>query len=273
MEESRAEKVPMNELWDVTTDVMPLLFVGHGSPMNALEDNEFTRAWSATAGAIPLPKAILSVSAHWETRGTLVTAMEEPETIHDFYGFPQALSDVRYPAPGAPALATLLQGMVRTTTVQRNTDWGLDHGTWSVLSRMFPGADIPVLQLSLDRTQKPASHYALGRELAPLRRRGVLILGSGNMVHNLALIRWQDTAYEWASEFDDTLARLILAKDHQAIVNYEELGENARLSVPTREHFLPLLYILALQEEDEHPSFFATGVTLGSISMRSVLIK
>lgn len=251
---------------------MPALFVGHGSPTNAIEDSEFSRAWSDMGRAIPTPTAILCISAHWEATGTFVTATESPETIHDFYGFPRALHEMRYPAPGSPGLAQRVRASVRMAEVQLDHDWGLDHGAWSVLCRMFPAATIPVVQLSLDRTKAAAFHYALGRELRTLRSEGVLILGSGNIVHNLGRIRWQDTAYDWALEFDERIKGLILSRDHDAVVGYDLLGRIAQLCVPTNEHFLPLLYILALQEDDDTVGFFAEKVTLGSISMRSLRI-
>jgi len=251
---------------------MPDLFVGHGSPTNAIENNEFSRAWADAARSVPRPRAILCISAHWETAGTRVTAMKAPKTIHDFYGFPQSLYDMRYPAPGSPDLAQLIRESIHTTDVRLDQDWGLDHGTWSVLCRMFPAADIPVVQLSLDRTREPAFHYELGRELQGLCSQGILILGSGNIVHNLGRIVWQDQAYDWALEFDEAIRRLILAGDHEAIVHYDRLGQAARLSVPTNEHFLPLLYILALQGQEDAIGFFTEKVTLGSISMRSLRI-
>jgi 4,5-DOPA dioxygenase extradiol len=251
---------------------MPALFVGHGSPMNAIEENGFSRAWAEVAGSLPRPDAILCISAHWESAGTRVTAMERPRTIHDFYGFPRPLFEVRYPAPGSPDLARLVRETVRATPIREDAEWGLDHGAWSVLCRMFPAAGIPVVQLSLDRTKDPAFHYALGRELAPLREKGVLIVGSGNIVHNLGLMEWRDTGYDWAVQFDARMKELILSGDHVGIVGYPELGKAARLSVPTNEHFLPLLHTLALQEKGEEIRFFTEQVTLGSISMRSLRI-
>jgi 4,5-DOPA dioxygenase extradiol len=251
---------------------MPALFVGHGSPMNAIEENVFSRAWAEAAGTVPRPDAILCVSAHWETAGTRVTAIERPRTIHDFHGFPQSLFEVEYPAPGSPGLARLVRETVRATPVREDSDRGLDHGAWSVLRRMFPAADVPVVQLSLDRTKGPSFHYALGRELRLLREKGVLIVGSGNIVHNLGRMVWEDTRYGWAVEFDETIKELILSGDHDLIIGYPELGEAARLSVPTNEHFLPLLYVLALLDKGEEIRFFAEWVTLGSISMRSLRI-
>lgn len=250
-----------------TEDRMPVLFVGHGSPANAIEDNEFSRAWLETARSLPKPKAILCVSAHWETVGINVTAMQHPRTIHDFRGFPQKLFQLEYPAPGCPILAQLVQQTVSGAEIKLDFDWGLDHGTWSVLHRMFPQADVPVIQLSLDLTKGPEFHYRLGRELRVLRNKGILILGSGNLVHNLERMVWQDSAYDWAIEFDQLIKQLILSQDHNAIINYP-MG----LSVPTNEHFLPLLYVLAMQDKDDDIMFFAEKVTLGSMSMRSVLI-
>ena len=251
---------------------MPALFIGHGSPMNAIEDNEFSRAWAEVARSLPKPRAVLCVSAHWETRGTRVTAMERPRTIYDFYGFPRPLFEKRYPAPGSPDVAQMAQGLVRGTTVELDLDWGLDHGAWAVLCRMFPEADVPVVQLSLDNRKEPAFHYELGKELSALRKKGVLIIGSGNIVHNLREIEWQDTAYDWALEFDARLKALILSGDHKAIIDYSKLGRAAQLAVPTAEHYLPLLYVLGAQEESDGVAFFADKVTLGSMSMRSVRI-
>jgi 4,5-DOPA dioxygenase extradiol len=251
---------------------MPALFVGHGSPMNAIEDNEFSRAWTEVGKTLPRPDAILCISAHWETGGTFVTEMEQPKTIHDFGGFPSALYAMRYPAPGSPELARLTQAIVHKTKVRLDQTWGLDHGTWSVLCRMFPDADVPVIQLSLDQTQAPEFHYALGKELRVLRNRGVLIVGSGNIVHNLRVAVFQDKAYDWAVEFDEIARKLIVSGDHDPLVAYQNLGQAARLSIPTNEHYLPLLYILALQDKPEPIRFFAERVTLGSISMRSLLI-
>jgi 4,5-DOPA dioxygenase extradiol len=251
---------------------MPALFVGHGSPTNAMEDNEFTRAWFEAGRSLPTPRAILCISAHWETVGTHVTAMDRPKTIHDFSGFPQPLYELQYPAPGSPDLARLTQETVRKTQVALDNDWGLDHGTWAVLCRMFPQADFPVVQLSLDRTKPPAFHFELGQELKALRNKRVLIMGSGNIVHNLGVMKWTDTTYDWAVEFDEKMKQLILSGQHDSIIHYEKLGRAAHLSVPTNEHFLPLLYILALRDSTEEIRFFLEKVTLGSISMRSLRI-
>ncbi len=253
-----------------TGTTMPVLFIGHGSPMNAIEDSEFSRAWAAVAQSLPMPKAILCVSAHWETSGTRVTAMEQPKTIHDFYGFPPALFEKRYPAPGSPELARITVETLKQSHVQPDSEWGLDHGAWSVLCQMYPKADVPVVQLSLDQRQAPAAHYELGRELRALRKKGVLIIGSGNIVHNLREIVWEDTAFDWALEFDAKMRDLILSGDHKAIVDYSKLGRSARLAVPTAEHYLPMLYVLGAQDANDGVTFFADKVTLGSMSMRSL---
>jgi 4,5-DOPA dioxygenase extradiol len=243
--------------------------------MNAIEETVYSAAWRETAALIPRPKAILCISAHWETEGTFVTAMEQPKTIHDFYGFPDALYQVQYPAPGSPQLAERVRQLVTSTAVRLddNYSWGLDHGAWSVLRRMYPQADIPVVQLSLDHTQPPRFHYDLGRELRALRQEGVLVIGSGNIVHNLRLLQWDAREpHPWTTEFDRLSAELILAGAHERLVAYPDLGEAARLAIPTNEHYLPLLCVLALQQPDEPVSFFAEGLPLGSISMRSVRI-
>lgn len=251
---------------------MPVLFIGHGSPTNAIEDNEFSQAWAETAKAIAKPKAIICVSAHWETAGTRVTAMERPRTIHDFYGFPRELFEMDYPVPGDPVLARLVRQTVRKTEVGLDLDRGLDHGVWSVLSRMYPEADIPVIQLSLDNTKGPEFHYELGKELKTFRERGILIIGSGNIVHNLRQMVWDATAYDWAVEFDMMMKEFILSRDHDEIIDYPKLGRAAQLSVPTNEHFLPLLYVLSLQDEGDGIKFFTETVTLGSVSMRSLML-
>jgi 4,5-DOPA dioxygenase extradiol len=251
---------------------MPVVFVGHGSPMNAIEDNEFSQAWAETGRSLPRPRAILCISAHWETAGTHVTASPRPEMIYDFYGFPPPLYHVDYPTPGSSSLAGLVQKTVRMAKVHLDPDRGLDHGAWAVLCRMFPEADVPVVQLSLDHTQEPAFHYELARELRSLRSQGVLILGSGNIVHNLGQMAWEDMAFDWAMEFDQKVKQLILTGDHDAIIHYPKLGRAAGLSVPTHEHYLPLLYVLALQEKEEEVAFFTEKITLGSISMRSLRI-
>lgn len=257
---------------DDSAERMPVLFVGHGSPMNAIEDNEFSRSWTEIGRSVPKPKAVLCISAHWVTDGTKVTAMKQPRTIHDFYGFPDELYEVRYPAPGSPELAEMVRQMVRNAHVEPDSTWGIDHGTWLVLSRMFPDADIPVVQLSLDGTKEPVFHYELAKELRQLRDEGVLILGSGNIVHNLGLVNWDDAAYGWALEFDEKVKQFILSGGHESIIHYEQFGDLARLSIPTNEHYLPLLYALAQQDSDDRITFSTERVTLGSISMRSVMI-
>ena len=248
---------------------MPALFLGHGSPMNAIEDNEFHRAWRALGPRLPRPRAVLCVSAHWETRGVYAGATASPETIHDFYGFPQALFDVQYRAPGDPALA---RRAAQLAGAQQDADRGLDHGAWGVLIAMYPDASVPVVQLSLDTTQPGAFHYALAKKLAPLRDEGILIVGSGNIVHNLGVWRPGDgRPYDWALRFDAEVRKRIDAGDHQALADYPSLGADARLSIPTPEHYLPLLYVLALQEKGEAPVYVNNKV-MTSISMTSVVI-
>lgn len=253
-------------------DPLPVLFVGHGNPMHAIEDNEFSRGWEAIGAALPQPEAILCVSAHWLTKGTMVTAMEQPRTIHDFYGFPPELYSVRYPAPGAPDTAAATAAAITRTVVQHDFSWGLDHGTWSVLRRMFPGAAVPTYQLSIDATQPPEFHYALGEELRQLRRRGVLVVGSGNIVHNLRMMQWDSTTpYDWALEFDHLAAACIRNGDFSRLVAYEALGTAARYSIPTSEHYLPMLYALGAVTEGETPFFFNEGIDAASVSMRSFI--
>ncbi len=260
------------------TEKMPVLFVGHGNPMNAIEDNVFSREMKRMGKDVPKPKAILMVSAHWETRGTFVTAMEKPKTIHDFGGFPQALFDVEYPAPGSKWLAEETKQTVKKTTIELDESWGFDHGCWSVTKNMFPQADIPIIQLSLDYTQPAQYHYELAKELASLRKKGVLIIGSGNMVHNLGMVSVKNNdfnspyGYDWAIEANETFKKLILANDHKALVNYSSLGKAVELSIPTPEHYLPLLYTLALKEEKESITFLNDVVVGGSASMTSVKI-
>ncbi|MBX3703484.1 MAG: 4,5-DOPA dioxygenase extradiol [Steroidobacteraceae bacterium] len=251
---------------------MPALFVGHGNPMNAIERNEYFRGWQDIARRLPKPVAILCVSAHWETQGAWVTASAHPPTIHDFYGFPKALFDVRYPAPGAPWLAERVAALVTSERVQQDPARGLDHGAWSVLVAMYPAADIPVVQLGMDTGRPGPHHYAIGRQLAPLRDQDVLVLASGNMVHNLGLFRFHDPKPQaWAEACDEELQRRISAGDHAALMDPGSLGPDMRLAVPTPEHYYPLLYALALQQEGEPLVFFNAGV-IGSLSMTSVLI-
>lgn len=254
------------------SETMPVMFVGHGNPMNAIEKNEFSDAWAMVGKQLQKPRAILCVSAHWQTKGTKVTAMPNPETIHDFGGFPDELFNAQYPAPGSPEMARETSLLVKKTKVELDHEWGLDHGCWSVLKPMFPDADIPTFQLSLDYTQPPQYHYDLAKELKELRKKGVLILGSGNIVHNLGMVQWSGEAYDWAIEFDEKIKKMILEEDHQSIIDYHKLGKAAQLAIPTNEHYLPLLYSLALKEKNENVSFFNEKAMMGSISMRSVLI-
>jgi len=253
---------------------MPAVFFGHGSPMNTLERNRYTDAWCRLGETLPQPKAILAVSAHWMTRGTAVTAMDNPRTIHDFGGFPQELFEVQYPTPGSPALAARVQELLAPVEVQQDQDWGLDHGTWSVLAHVYPDASAPVVQLSLDASQPPRYHYDLGARLAPLRDEGVLIVGSGNVVHNLGRIQWAEDArpYDWATRFNEKVCSHLAAREHQSLIDYPSLGDDARLSVPTPEHYLPLLYILAQQGQNEALSLPVDGIEYGSIGMLTVAV-
>jgi len=253
---------------------MPVLFLGHGSPMNAIEENEFVTGFRNIGKSIPKPVAILCISAHWETRGTFVTAMEKPETIHDFGGFPQALFEVQYPAPGSPELAAELGHMVTGTHIGMDDKWGLDHGAWSVIKHLYPNADVPVVQLSLDYDKTPEYHYELAKELSSFRKKGVLIIGSGNMVHNLRVVDWRnpDKGYDWANAANDQFKKLILANDHKALIHYKDLGAEIQQSIPTPEHYLPMLYILGLKQENEQITFFNDKTVLGSMSMTSFQI-
>jgi 4,5-DOPA dioxygenase extradiol len=251
---------------------MPVLFLGHGSPMNAIEDNAYRRSWEALGKRLRRPKSILCVSAHWETRGVYVTGSEHPETIHDFNGFPRALFEVRYPAPGSPELARRVADLLDPVRVHIDPNRGLDHGAWSVLRPMSPDADIPVVQLSLSVLQPGAWHYDLARALAPLRDEGVLVVASGNIVHNLRLFKYKDTApLDWALRFDEDVAEHIATGHHDGLLGYETLGSDALLAIPTPEHYLPLLYVLALQREGDPVEFF-NDVVQSAASMRSVLI-
>jgi 4,5-DOPA dioxygenase extradiol len=252
---------------------MPALFVGHGSPMNAIEENASSRKWQNLGKSLPRPQVILCISAHWETKGTFFTAMEKPKTIHDFGGFPKALFDTQYPAPGYPELGGELKTLVKPNQINPDKEWGLDHGAWSVLNQMYPKADIPVVQLSLDYTKDPAYHYPLGKELRELRNKGVLIIGSGNIVHNLGMLAWQqpETGYDWAIELNQIFKSKIELGNHQDLIQYQKLSGKPGLAIPTPEHYLPLLYVLALQEKNEKPHFFNDFLQMGSISMTSVL--
>lgn len=260
------------------TDRMPVLFLGHGSPMNAVEENIFVQGFRDIAKQIPVPQAILVVSAHWETEGTRITAMAHPRTIHDFGGFPPALYQENYPAPGAPGLAALAKALLTETSVRYDYDWGLDHGAWTVLKHLYPEARIPVVQMSIDFTRAAQDHYALGRQLARLRERGVLIIGSGNMVHNLFRVDWAHIhtighGHEWAWEARERINRAILQRDHRSLIAFAEGPEALKLAIPTREHFLPLLYVTALQGNSDEVHLFNDQVLAGSLSMTSVMLR
>lgn len=260
-----------------SSEKMPVLFLGHGSPMNAIEENEFVRGFRTIAGEIPKPTAILCISAHWETKGTMVTVMENPRTIHDFGGFPEALYKVQYPAPGSPQLAREARGIIKNTDVGLDEKWGLDHGAWSVIKHLYPEANVPVIQMSLDFSQAPRYHFDLAKELKPLREKGVLIIGSGNMVHNLGLIDWRkmnddNFAFDWAVEASDTMKRFINSGDTASLVEYNLQGRAYQLAIPTPEHYLPLLYAMALRDENETVSIFNDKAVAGSITMTSVKI-
>ncbi|HSN50829.1 MAG TPA: 4,5-DOPA dioxygenase extradiol [Bacteroidales bacterium] len=270
----------LNKLTDTFPDTttMPVLFIGHGSPMNAISKNEFVEGWRAMGKTIPKPAAVLCVSAHWETRGTLITAMDKPITIHDFGGFPQELFEVEYPAPGSPELANQAKSIIHKTSIGLDEKWGLDHGCWSVLKHLYPQADVPVIQMSLDYYQAAQYHYDLSKELSALRKKGVLIIGSGNMVHNLRLVAWDkldDTAfgYDWAIEASEKMKKHILNGDFQSLINYKSQGKAFDLAIPTPEHFLPLLYALALKEENETVSLFNDKPVAGSLTMTSLVIR
>ena len=251
---------------------MPALFVGHGSPMNAIEDNAWRRSWQALGKRLPRPKAILCVSAHWETEGVFVGSAEKPDTIHDFRGFPKALFDVRYPAPGSPDLAHRVAELVDDPRVHFDSHRGLDHGVWSVLQPMFPEADIPVVPLSLSILQPGAWHYDFAQQLAPLRDEGVLVVGTGNIVHNLRYWRQGQTEpLDWAQRFDEDIAERIAEGHHEGMLGYATLGPDALMAIPSPDPYLPLLYVLALQRDEDPVEFFNEDV-VGPISMRSVII-
>ncbi len=255
--------------------VMPVLFIGHGSPMNGIEDNEFSKKWEKLGKELPVPKAVLVVSAHWYTKGTKITAMDFPKTIHDFGGFPQELFDVQYAAPGNAVLATETKSLIHSADVVLDHDWGLDHGAWTVVRRMYPEANIPVLQLSIDYSKGAQYHYDLAKELMALRKKGVLILGSGNMVHNLRMVAWDKMevpgyGYDWALTMNDKFKSLINEGNHKALIEYEKLGQAAMLAIPTPDHYLPLMYILGLKKDKEEITFFNDKAVAGSLTMTSV---
>ena len=249
---------------------MPVIFFGHGNPMNAISKNNYTKAWSDLGRKLPKPKAILSISAHWYVPGVSLTSMPDPRTIHDFGGFPEELYQFEYPAPGDPKLARQVQQILSFVPASLDAAWGLDHGTWSVLSHVFPKADIPVVQLSIDECQPASFHYEMGRKLLPLRDEGVLVIGSGNLVHNLHAYAWgghQPKPYDWAVRFEETVRKLILAGNHGPLIDYKSLGQDALLSIPTPDHYLPLLYVLGGSEREEPVEFLAEGIDGGSGSM------
>jgi 4,5-DOPA dioxygenase extradiol len=261
-----------------STAKMPVLFLGHGSPMNAIEENEFVTGFREVGKSLPKPSAILCISAHWETNGTYVTAMEKPKTIHDFGGFPRELYEVQYPAPGSPELADETKQLVTKTTVGLDQKWGLDHGCWSVVKHLYPAADVPVIQLSLDYTRDAQYHFDLAKELAALRKKGILIVGSGNMVHNLRLVAWDrlndaDYSYDWAIEASDKMKKSILSGDYRQLTDYKSQGKAFDLAIPTPDHFLPLLYALALKDDNEEVSLFNDKAVAGSLTMTSVKIQ
>ena len=264
-----------HDSFSTPTERMPLLFIGHGNPMNAVEDNAFHRAWQELGRTLPRPKAILSISAHWiTTDATLVTAMPQPKTIHDFGGFPRILFEQHYPAPGSPRLAEETKHVVKHPTVGLDHSWGLDHGTWSVVKPMYPEANIPVLQLSIDYGKPMSFHYEIGQQLKALRERGVMIIGSGNIVHNLQRIKFEGgDPYDWAIEFDSKIGDALVRKDDQAILDFQKLGPLAKLAHPTYDHFLPLLYTLGAVDKQDSMSFFTNTFDLASVSMRSVLYR
>lgn len=258
--------------------IMPVLFVGHGSPMNAIEENEFTKGFRDIAKTIPKPAAVLCISAHWETSGTLVTAMEKPETIHDFYGFPPELYAVQYPAVGSPRLVDEIKRLVTAPQVGLDFRWGLDHGCWSPIRHLYPDADVPVVQMSLDYNKTAQNHYDLAKQLLPLRKRGVLIVGSGNIVHNLGLIAWDEIdtpgyGYDWAMEANEQMKQFILNDQHQELIDYRSHGTSYDLAIPTPEHYLPLLYALALKGKEEKITLFNDKAVAGSLTMTSLKIS
>lgn len=261
------------------TATMPTLFLGHGSPMNAIEENIFVQNWRRLAQDIPKPRAILVISAHWETKGTKVTAMEAPRTIHDFGGFPRALFEVQYPAKGDPELAAYIkEALKHFSVVELDQLWGLDHGNWSVVKHLYPNADIPVLQLSLDYTKPATYHYQLAQELQLLRKKGILIIGSGNMVHNLRIVSWENMmapgyGYDWALDINERIKRYILEDNHIPLINYENFGIEGEYAIPTPEHYLPLLYTLALKDNNDKVSFLNDIPIGGSLTMTSVVLN
>ncbi len=270
----------LNKLENITDSFdsskrMPVLFLGHGSPMNGIEDNEFVRAFKKQGQQLEKPNAIIVVSAHWETNGTFVTAMQNPRTIHDFGGFPKELYEVQYPAPGHPKLAKEISEFINPAgTVHLDDKWGLDHGAWTVVKHLFPKADVPVIQLSLDYKMTPQQHYELAQQLKSLREKGVLIVGSGNMVHNLRKVDFskinENFGYDWAIEADSKMKKWILEGNHQNLIDFKKQGEAFNLAIPTPEHYLPLLYTLGLKDEKDNTTIFNDNPLGGSLTMTSV---
>lgn len=258
------------------TSKMPVLFLGHGSPMNAIEENEFVTGFRSIVKEIPKPNAILCVSAHWETKGTFVTAMQNPPTIHDFGGFPKELFAVQYPAPGSPDLAKQTKSLISKTEVGLDDKWGLDHGAWSVIKHLYPNADIPVIQMSIDYSQSPQYHYELAQQIKSLREKGVLVIGSGNIVHNLGKVEWrrlnETFGYDWAIEANDRMKKFILDGNHKELINFRSQGKAFDLAIPTPEHYLPLLYSLAMQEKNEEVKLFNDKAVAGALTMTSLKI-
>ena len=257
--------------------LMPVLFIGHGSPMNGIEDNQFSQRWRKMAEEIPTPAAVLVVSAHWLSRGTRITAMDFPKTIHDFGGFPQALFDVQYPAPGDRKVAEETASLITSTQVELDHDWGLDHGTWTIVRHMYPEAEIPVLQLSIDYTKGPKYHFELAKELTALRKKGILIIGSGNMVHNLRMMAWDkinepEYGYDWVLELNEKFKKYIVEENYDPLINYQLLGREGSLAIPTPEHYMPLLYTLGIRGAKDDVSFFNDKAVAGSLTMTSVKI-
>jgi 4,5-DOPA dioxygenase extradiol len=275
--------LPMNLLHRIQdslskTEKMPVLFLGHGNPMYAIQENEFTLGFRKIAEGIPRPELILCVSAHWETAGTFVTGMESPRTIHDFGGFPRELYQVQYPAAGHPGYAHEIKQLVKGVNIGLDHDWGLDHGAWSVIRHLYPKADIPVIQMSLDQRQPPEYHYELGKQLQSLRDKGVLIIGSGNLVHNLRMVDWKNMdkigyGFEWAMEAREKMNQLILDGNHEALIQYKKNGKAFELAIPTPDHYLPLLYTLSLQDKNDRVEFFNDKAVAGSLTMTSVKIS
>lgn len=266
----------LKNLNEINNSTMPLLFLGHGSPMNAIEENEFVQGFRDAGKDIPKPKAILCISAHWETKGTYITAMKNPPTIHDFGGFPEELYNVQYPASGNPELAKETKDLISKKEVGLDEKWGLDHGCWSVMRYIYPDADIPVIQMSLDYGMGAKGHYELAKELAPLRKKGILIVGSGNMVHNLRMLSWENLnkefGFDWALKASEKMKEFVLSGDYSQLINYHSQGKEFELAIPTPEHFLPLLYTLALKEENEKIEIFNDKAVAGSLTMTSLKV-